>query len=350
MVRIVHTGDMHFDSPFAALPWGVAQLRKEEQRETFLRIIEAVREYKADILLIAGDMFDSRFVSMETIKFLKEAFSAIPDTAIFIAPGNHDFLSQDSPYYTENFGENVHIFSSEPEGVPVGDAVVYGFGFQSRFITKSALSAGMSRGEKNAILLMHGDVAAESAYNPISLADLAESGFAYAALGHVHSYSGICHAGETAYAYCGIPEGRHFDEGEKGGFIRGEISDGDARLEFVPIAKRQNTTLEVDVTDLSGMEAVKQRILGMLSAENLYKIVLGGKISNTMYIDKALLQKELSNACMYCKIIDKTTLLEEAAEDSLLAKLFAERLAGRTDEIGNKALRYGLDALRRQRK
>jgi len=242
-------------------------------------------------------------------------------------------------------------FREELADKAVGDAVVYGFGFQSRFIKESAMPTfHLNTEEKNAILVMHGDVASESEYNPISIADLAASGFKYAALGHIHSYSGICHAGETAYAYCGIPEGRHFDEGEKGGFIRGEISDSGANLEFVPISKRQNITLEIDVTELSGMEVVKQKILGLLSSENLYKIVLCGKISNTMYIDTALLQKELLNSCMYCKVQDKTTIADDAAEDSLLAKLFAERLTSRTDEVGKKALRFGLEALRRQRK
>ena len=103
MVRIVHTGDMHLDSPFKGLPRGVAQLRKEEQRETFLRLMEETKAYHADILLIAGDLFDSRYVSGETVAFLKEAFSRIPETAVFVAPGNHDFLAEDSRYRTEDF-------------------------------------------------------------------------------------------------------------------------------------------------------------------------------------------------------------------------------------------------------
>ena len=74
MVRIVHTGDMHFDSPFAGLSPHVAACRKEEQSKTFLRIIKAVKENAADMLLIAGDVFDSRFISASTASFLREAF------------------------------------------------------------------------------------------------------------------------------------------------------------------------------------------------------------------------------------------------------------------------------------
>ena len=351
MVRIVHTGDMHLDSPFAGLPRGVAQLRKEEQRETFLRVVEAAGAYKADILLIAGDMFDSRYVSADTVAFLKEAFARIPETAVFIAPGNHDFLAADSPYLTENFGENVHIFGDSLSSVAVGDAVVYGYGFSTRFLKEGILPATrLHEGEKAGILLLHGDVGTESDYNPIFPSLLEESGLTYAALGHIHSFSGFCRAGETTYAYCGIPEPRHFDEGEKGGFIRGEISAKEAKLEFVPLSRRQNVTYHVDITGLESIEAVRQKIRGLLSPENLYKIVLCGTISATMYIDTALLAKELSSSCLYIKVQDKTAVRTEEAEDSLLERLFAGKLKERTDAIGTKALRLGLEALRGQKR
>ncbi len=350
MVRIVHTGDMHFDSPFAALPPAVARLRKEEQRNTFLRILEAVRDYRADMLLIAGDMFDSRFVSAETIAFLREGFSGLSETAVFISPGNHDFLTEDSPYLTAALGKNVHLFRGNMEAVEVGDAVVYGYGFSTRFIKESVLRSRLHEGEKAGILLLHGDIAAESDYNPISSSSLAESGVTYAALGHIHTFSGFSRAGETTYAYCGIPEGRHFDEEGKGGFIRGEISGKEAKMEFVPVAKRQNVTLEIDVTGLCSMEAVQRKIRDALSPENLYKIVLCGKIPNTMYIDTALLQKELAEECLYVKIQDKTGIDGDAAGESLLEKLFAKRLSERDDPVGKMALRLGMEALRRQKR
>ncbi len=351
MVRIVHTGDMHLDSPFAGLPRAAAQLRKEEERETFLRVVEAAGEYKADILLIAGDMFDSCYVSADTVAFLKEAFARIPDTAVLIAPGNHDFLAADSPYLTENFGKNVHIFGDSLSAVNIGDAVVYGYGFSARFVKEGILPAGaLHKGEGPGILLLHGDIAAESDYNPISPSRLAESGLTYAALGHIHSFGGFVRAGETTYAYCGIPEPRHFDEGERGGFIRGEISGKEAKLEFVPIARRQNVTHHVDITGFASMEAVRRKIEGLLSPENLYKIVLCGEISSTLYIDTALLSKELSASCFYIKVQDKTTVRAEEAADSLLERLFAERLGQRTDAVGVKALRLGLEALRGQKR
>ncbi len=348
MIRFVHTGDMHFDSPFAALPSSVARVRKEEQKRAFLRIIEAVKEYRADMLLISGDMFDAQYVSADTVSFLKKCFLEIRDVAVFVAPGNHDFLSEDSPYKRVDFGENVHIFGETLERVEREEAVIYGFGFPSRFVTESPLpKEGIHTGEKPGILLMHGDVGTESDYNPISPAILSKSGFLYAALGHIHTYSGIFCAGDVAYAYPGIPEGRHFDEPEKGGFILGEITGGELKLEFIPVAFRQNVTLEVDVSDLATLDAVEDKIRALLQKENLYKIVLCGEISNTMFLDTQALSKRLDGACLYLKITDNTTLCRQE-EASLLEKRFVERLSTRGDAVAKEALRLGLSALRRQ--
>ncbi len=350
MIRFVHAADMHFDSPFAALPSSVARVRKEEQKRTFKRIIEATRAYKADMLLIAGDMFDSRYVSSETVSFLKQCFSEIGDTAVFVAPGNHDFLSEDSPYKAVDFGKNVRIFGEVPEKVELEKATVYGFGFSRRFIYESVVpQKGMHSGDKPGILLTHGDVLSESDYHPISVSAIRESGLSYVALGHVHSHSGILYAGTTAYAYPGISEPRHFDEAGRGGFIYGEIDGKTAKYEFVPISERENVTLAVDVTGLTSLDAVEEKIRPLLKPQNLYKVVLRGEIPSTMFLDTKALLKRLEGSALYLKIIEELDT-ERQEEASLLEKLFIARLSEREDDTAKEALRQGLLALRRQGK
>ena len=237
MVRIVHTADLHFDSPFAGFPAAVAARRKDEQRQTFTRIIHAVKEMSADVLLIAGDLFDSRFISASTISFFREAFSEIYDTPVLISPGNHDFFSNDSLYKSVNLGNNVHIFQNMLSSFQVGNAFIYGYGFAERFVRESPLESSLiHKHEAVGVLLMHGDISPKSDYNPIRTEVLSCTGVQYAALGHVHTYSGFCNAGRTTYAYPGIPECRHFDEPGIGGFICGEISTNSIDLSFVPSA------------------------------------------------------------------------------------------------------------------
>ena len=350
MVRIVHTGDMHFDSPFAQLPSEVALMRREEQRETFMRIIMAVKENKADMLLIAGDVFDSRFVSASTTVFLREAFAEIQDTPIFIAPGNHDFLSPESLYKTVDFGENVHIFGNCISACNIGECTVYGYGFPERFIKKGVLDSSFKHKKGTVgILLMHGDVSSESDYNPVSTEILEQSSLNYVALGHVHTYSGIRNAGETLYAYSGVPESRHFDEVGRGGIIIGDISETGNDLSFVPTAKRENITVTVDITGMNTHESVYNKIAESLLEENLYKVTLTGKKDSRFFVDTEGLQASLSKLCAYIKIQDKTGIHFSEKAESVMEKRFVERLSQRDDKIAQRALAFGLSAFGRIR-
>ncbi|MEG1442313.1 MAG: metallophosphoesterase, partial [Oscillospiraceae bacterium] len=79
MPRIIHTGDIHFDTPFTSrLNRKDAELRRSEIKATFGKIISKAND--ADLLLIAGDLFDGGTVSADTINFLKRKFSEIPNT------------------------------------------------------------------------------------------------------------------------------------------------------------------------------------------------------------------------------------------------------------------------------
>ncbi|MDD6308767.1 MAG: DNA repair exonuclease, partial [Clostridia bacterium] len=304
-MRIIHTGDMHLDSPFLGLSPVKAMVRKGEQRAAFSRIVQEAKDFAADVLLISGDVFDSAYVSAETILFLKDCFQKIPDTAVFIAPGNHDPWNRESVYEKIDFGENVHIFGNTLSYVDWKDSRIFGYGFSSRFVEKSQI-AGKSfpLDDRIGILVMHGDLAAESQYHPFTEAQIAETKLSYVALGHIHAFSGVKKAGETTYAYCGIPEGRYFDEQGVCGFVRGVVEREKTSLAFVPVSLRQNIEISVDVTDCETYEAVINKIAALIKEEkNLYKIRLVGSTEN-IYLQTKVLEKALEDKCFFCKVID----------------------------------------------
>ena len=65
-----------------------------------------------DLVLLAGDLFDSDTTYRETLEALSEALGAM-QARVFIAPGNHDPYSAKSPYATLSWPENVHVFTSK---------------------------------------------------------------------------------------------------------------------------------------------------------------------------------------------------------------------------------------------
>lgn len=221
MPKIVHAADFHLDSAFGGLPTEKARERRRESRELTGRLARLVLEEKAEVLLLSGDLFDGERVFPETLEQLGDVLASLP-CPVFIAPGNHDPYTAISPYALRRWPENVHIFRSEElEAVVLPDlnCVVHGAAFTSRGRTDQVLAGfAAPRDGRTHLLCLHGDVGAPgSAYGPVLREQLAASGLHYAALGHIHQYSGVQRDGNTCWAYPGCPEGRGFDElGDKG--------------------------------------------------------------------------------------------------------------------------------------
>ena len=87
-MRLLHTADWHIGQYFFGYD------RKEEHKFFFEWLKKTIREYNADALLVAGDVFDSPNPSAESQKiyfrFLREVSLENPNLQIIITAGNHD--------------------------------------------------------------------------------------------------------------------------------------------------------------------------------------------------------------------------------------------------------------------
>ena len=112
MLKFIHAADFHLDSAFGALPARQAAARRRESRENMLRLANYVNQDNIDLVLLAGDLFDSGSMYRETVEQLAEALGQMA-AKVFIAPGNHDYATAGSPWQTVDWPENVHVFSEE---------------------------------------------------------------------------------------------------------------------------------------------------------------------------------------------------------------------------------------------
>lgn len=71
MIKFLHTADLHLDAPFAALSPEQAAARRQEQRELLTELAEAANTHDCDLVLLAGDLFDSAGASDETLLALQ---------------------------------------------------------------------------------------------------------------------------------------------------------------------------------------------------------------------------------------------------------------------------------------
>ena len=356
MPKIIHAADFHLDSAFGGLPTEKARERRRESRELIDRLARLVLEEGAEVLLLSGDLFDGERVFPETLERLSDVLASLP-CPVFIAPGNHDPYTAISPYALRSWPENVHIFHREDleaVNLPDLDCVVHGAAFTSQARTDQVLAGFTApRDGRTHLLCLHGDVGAPgSAYGPVLREQLAASGLHYAAMGHIHQYSGIQRDGNTCWAYPGCPEGRGFDEPGDRGVLAGNVDAEGAALRFVPLCRRRYLILEADVTGKSPGEALEAAAPG---SEDICRIIFTGE-TDEAGIDLPALESAYRDRFYSLELRDRTrpaqSLWERAGEDTLRG-LFLREMKRRYDAAPGEeareeitlAVRFGLAAL-----
>jgi len=367
-VKLLHSSDFHLDSPLSGLPPEKSALRRRELREIPARLAALAKEEQVDLVLLPGDLFDGARVYPETVRALAQALGdmAVP---VFIAPGNHDYYSEKSPY-ADPWPGNVHIFTDsqlQAFELPTLHCVVHGCAFTTPHREDDPL-AGFTIPEdgKLHLLCVHGEVGLAGSYAPIDPKSLEHSGASYAALGHVHT-ANSGKTGGTLWAYPGCPEGRGFDElGPKGALVvsfdepaRMAVTSPDGppmepldlgiqpvAAKFVPICRRQYRIETVEAETFTDS-------LPQVECPDLVRFLLAGE--SRFPLDINALTSLAAPHFFHVELQDRTTLpadLWARADEDSLTGLFLREMHTRLDgaEEGERdklllAARFGLAAL-----
>lgn len=358
MVKILHAADLHLDSAFGALGEDQARQRRQESRQLVEQMVAYANEEGVQLLLLAGDLFDSGAIYGQTGEELSLALRRFSGEVV-IAPGNHDYYDPRGAYGRIAWPENVHVFqdtSLTELSFPQYECRVYGAAFTSPDAPAEDVLADFTAPDDGwtHILLLHGDLGGrDSRYRPLTAAQLAKTGVDYAALGHQHACSGVCRAGNTFYAYSGCVEGRGFDEPGEKGFLCGTVEPGRASLRFIPSGARRYEILTVDVTDSEPREAVLQSLEGD-ARRDIYRILLTGETDTPIRLEA--LRQELAGQFYMLELRDQTRMKRDIWDrcgDDSLRGLFLQRLRQSYDSAASEeerrkieqAARFGLAAL-----
>lgn len=346
-IKILHCADLHLGAELSSIGTH-ARERREEILITFYRIVSICKEEEIALLLIAGDFFEGSNTDKNTVKSVKEALAQIPNTIVAIAPGNHDYVSIDSPYAETDWPENVHVFQSGLESITFEEKGLrlWGAGFTSTYVTQPLLhETDIPQDDLVNICVLHGDLVAEnqpSNYNPITPTQIRFSGMDYLALGHIHKRTDILQSGATHYAYCGCPEGKGFDELDEKGVYIGTVSKGRVELTFRSVCRRMNLEVHVDIggaaTNNEVAEIVTHTIkqkYGAQYAEHLYKVILVGALDAGFTPDCVAIALRLQSDLYFIKIKDETHIaidFDELAKETSLKGIFVRKML---DKLNN---------------
>ena len=355
-MKFIHMADMHFDAPFTVLSnrTELGGLRRIEQREALKKIIEYIKQNEIPYLFIAGDFYEHEYVRESTIEYINNQFKQIPNTRIFIVPGNHDPYLKNSFYHKYCWNENVHIFTNEIQKFEEEEFDLYGYGFDDFYCKNKINEIQIENKEKLNILLTHGSVDSgldiNREYNPMTKKNLLELPFKYYALGHIHKREESKNEPKKI-VYPGSTIAMGFDELGEHGVILGEIENGKIDTTFLTIDTRQFQEIKINVTECNTIEDLIQKINELnIQENNFYKIILEGKRKyeiNLNYLYK-IIHKNI------IKIKNRTKLdinIEELSNEISLKGLFVNEIKRQIEkgelpeEILNEVLEIGLEVL-----
>ena len=346
-VKILHTADLHLDSPFEALTAEKAMTRRAEQRMLLNRIAGMANSEKADIVLLCGDILDSDSPFFETGEELCACLRKI-DAPVFISPGNHDFYCEAGPYLRIDMPENVHVFKSpevECVELPELGVRVYGAAFTDRVCGSllAGFHAERTPGVIN-IMCIHGEVGNDSSrYNPITPEQIKESGIDYIALGHIHKASGLQREGNTFWSQAGCPEGRGFDETGDRSLNMIEISATGCRLRELKVSARKYEQISVDVSEADPYIAI-QMALPDETIRDIYRITLTGETDRQIKLPQ--LKSSLESFFFSLQMVDKTTVRRDIwdfAEENTLRGIFLTKLKKAYENSGSEEEKQKID-------
>ena len=364
MIRLIHTSDLHLDSEFSCNDPKLTSLRKKEQRALFANLMRYVRDQKADVLLISGDLFDKKQPEKETAEVVLREFRNTPETEIFIAAGRSDCCRPGSFLYETEFPPKVHVFREEALSSFSVDRLhltVYGYSFCHRNLTKNPFAV-MPPVDKSRFNLLCGTGSLSLAPDccPITAEELAHSGVDYAALGGSHEAGELCRIQETYYAYSGSPEGLVFeDKGPKSIRIAAmEKTEGGLLFQSktVRFGRRQFDAVELSAEGLTDAAPLAAELSEYTKKEGyglntLLKVTVSGRVPGSFRLPKQLFSRLEER--LGCLVIEDQTILvpgkEEKADD--FRSVFAEKVCNKIkdEELRSQVLKCGFAALEDQR-
>lgn len=233
--KFIHAADLHLDSPLLGLAGKSADFAGRIQaasREAFDNLIELAIAEGCRFLLLAGDIFDGDLRSFQTGLYFVEGMRRLHEAGIEVLMilGNHD--SQNRFADKLSMTQNVHVFPKTAASSRSLDDVrvtVHG-----RSYPRWDLSEDIAREYPPAVTgmlnigVLHtacaGSEGDHARYAPCTPEQLANHGYDYWALGHVHEPTILSEHPHIVYP--GNLQGRHARETGPKGAMLVKVEDG----------------------------------------------------------------------------------------------------------------------------
>lgn len=303
-MKFLHTADWQIGKPFQSITdSSKREALRQKRLDTVRGLKSLVVKEKLDFVLVCGDLFDSATPDQATVSRLCAAIGEL-EVPVYAIPGNHDhggpgciweqaFFKREQ----EQLAPNFHILL-EAKPVVLEEVVLLPCPLLRRHESEDPTAwlrselEGLPQ-ELPRIVLAHGSTQGfsssgesdnESGINRINIDQLHPDSYDYIALGDWHGMKQITN---NAW-FCGTPEQDRFAKGEgnqPGNVLTVEISDRDETPSVEIVKTGQIGWHAPDAfqlnneTDLDGLKAQLNELLGGRASSDLLKLSVDGALS-----------------------------------------------------------------------
>lgn len=339
-MKIIHTADLHLDSPIA----GVKD--SETRRRELLRALQNLSDFAENnnvaAIIVAGDLFDDQSATRMTVESVAQIVSA-SRAQWFVLRGNH---GNAEPYKAlQELCPQIKLFGERWTTCTLGNVAIVGRELGAND-DEQWRSFSVDSSFYN-VLVLHGDVDGD-AYGKIDKKVIAQSAVKYVALGHRHAFSEH-KFGRVRACYCGVLEARGFDERETTGFVL--VDTEKDTIQFVPQCLRRVECLTLDVSAATTDLALEKIILDGIanaSARNYLSVTFCGTLQDGVRL-LPVANSLLQNRFFALRLKDETTAafdFEKLKQEVSLRGEFVKLAMELKDETQRaEVLRLGLSAL-----
>ena len=351
-LRCLHLADLH-------LGWRPRELsgREEERRRErdglLKKAVDLVLTPNSGIqmVLMVGDLFETHRPEIGLVDSVLQELRRLEKANIplITVPGNHDEVTYNDSVYRQRRAEwpGVLVTNPMPEKIKTITLGETAYHFYSLAYTGGLTrvteplrefprvsEAGVHMG------VFHGSLDWEAGERslPLSSQGLAQAGYDYVALGHIHQYREKV-VGQTLMLYPGAVEGKSFSDPGEGFFTVAEIGEGFPEIKKIPARVRAYQQVKLDVTGMDEEADLEKEIEKRADPEAIVEIRLQGVFSFLPNVPN--LTARMKQQFYHLELKDDTDffnleLLRGWATEPTLRGSFLRRMLNRLETAGEE--------------
>jgi DNA repair protein SbcD/Mre11 len=327
VLRLLHTADVHLGARHADLG-DRAATQRERQFAAFVATIDLALAEKVDLVLIAGDLFDSNVQPKRSVERAASQLQRLVDARIriVIAPGTHDVYDRASIYRAYDLSAMAGAVGSDlvtvldPDHPDVHlkslDVVVHGRCFATKRAPHSPLEGLDTSKDDRAtwhVGLLHAALAIEGKTDGdevvITTEEIAATHLDYLALGHWHSTT-KGKAGKTSYAYSGAPEPIALDQDGAGNALLVSLDEASGKktvtVEERKVGRTRVEKVQLDAASVGSQPSLVSKLAERADQDLVLDVEIIGVKPDELDVHVDEVENELADRFLKVRVRDRS--------------------------------------------